>query len=467
MNTASKFCFTLFNKLKIMITWTKYKTAIQRNCTNLIETEQVVMFWRNNLFANTLIYLLPLCFIALVPSVILIISTKFYIIAVVDFVVVATIFFVAFMPKLGLKIRKIIFISTVYMLSFMLLFYVGIVGSGMVYLLTACLFTILIFPLSGYWPAWINFLFCFIYGCLIYFNLLPSNNSITFTLGEWVAISTNLIFVSFLFTILIPGLFKSLQTTINKELDLQNELMIEKSALTIALKKLSQKNEELEQFSYIASHDLQEPLRMISGFLKQIENKYNDKLDEKGKQYIYFAVDGAQRMHRIILDLLEYSRAGKIEAAKEKVDINNLFIEINILFQRQIKEKGASISCTNLPVLFTYRTLIEQVFQNLISNALKYSETVNKLKISISSKDIGSHWLFAVEDNGIGIDPEYFKKIFVIFQRLHNKNEYSGTGLGLAICQKVIDYLGGEIWVESNFGKGSIFYFTVLKDKKT
>ena len=243
--------------------------------------------------------------------------------------------------------------------------------------------------------------------------------------------------------------------------------MIEKSALTIALKKLSQKNEELEQFSYIASHDLQEPLRMISGFLKQIENKYNDKLDEKGKQYIYFAVDGAQRMHRIILDLLEYSRAGKIEAAKEQVDINNLFIEINILFQRQIKEKGATISCTNLPILFTYRTLIEQVFQNLISNALKYSETVNKLKISISSKDIGSHWLFAVEDNGIGIDPEYFKKIFVIFQRLHNKNEYSGTGLGLAICQKVIDYLGGEIWVESNFGKGSIFYFTVLKDKKT
>ena len=467
MNTASKFCFTLLIKLKIMITWIKYKAAIKRNCTNLIETEQVVMFWRNNLFANTLIYLLPLCFIALVPSVILIISTKFYVIAVLDFVVVATIFFVAFMPKLGLKTRKIIFISTVYILSFMLLFYVGIVGSGMVYLLTACLFTILIFPLSGYWPAWINFLFCFIYGCLIYFNLLPSNNSITFTLGEWVAISTNLIFVSFLFTILIPGLFKSLQTTITKELDLQNELMIEKSALTIALKKLSQKNEELEQFSYIASHDLQEPLRMISGFLKQIENKYNDKLDEKGKQYIYFAVDGAQRMHRIILDLLEYSRAGKIEAAKEKVDINNLFIEINILFQRQIKEKGASISCTNLPVLFTYRTLIEQVFQNLISNALKYSETVNKLKISISSKDIGSHWLFAVEDNGIGIDPEYFKKIFVIFQRLHNKNEYSGTGLGLAICQKVIDYLGGEIWVESNFRQGSIFYFTVLKDKKT
>ena len=148
MHTVNKFCFSLLNKLKIMITWINYKTAIQRNCTNLIETEQVVMFWRNNLFANTLIYLLPLCFIALVPSVILIISTKFYIIAVVDFVTVAAIFFVAFMPKLGLNIRKIIFISTVYILSFMLLFYLGVVGSGMVYLLTACLFTILIFPLA-------------------------------------------------------------------------------------------------------------------------------------------------------------------------------------------------------------------------------------------------------------------------------------------------------------------------------
>ena len=450
-----------------MIIWNKYKAAIHRNCTNLIETDQVVMFWRNNLFANTIIYLLPLCLIALVPSVILILSTKYYIIAVVDFLAIAAICFVAFMPRLRLNVRKIIFIATVYIFSFMLLFYLGIVGSGMVYLLTACIFTILIFPLSGYWPAWINFSFCFIYGCLIYFNLLSSTNGITFSLAEWVAISTNLIFVSFLFTILIPGLFKSLQTTITKELNLQNELMIEKSALTNALKQLSQKNDELEQFSYIASHDLQEPLRMISGFLKQIENKYNDKLDEKGKQYIHFAVDGAQRMHRIILDLLEYSRAGKIEAAKEKVDVNNFFVEINTLFQRQIKETGATISCTNLPVLFTHRTLLEQVFQNLISNALKYCGTVNKLKISISSKDIGSHWLFAVEDNGIGIDPEYSKKIFVIFQRLHSKNEYSGTGLGLAICQKVIEYLGGEIWVESNLGEGSIFYFTVLKDKNT
>ena len=450
-----------------MIIWNKYKAAIHRNCTNLIETDQVVMFWRNNLFANTIIYLLPLCLIALVPSVILILSTKYYIIAVVDFLAIAAICFVAFMPRLRLNVRKIIFIATVYIFSFMLLFYLGIVGSGMVYLLTACIFTILIFPLSGYWPAWINFSFCFIYGCLIYLNLLSSTNGITFSLAEWVAISTNLIFVSFLFTILIPGLFKSLQTTITKELNLQNELMIEKSALTNALKQLSQKNDELEQFSYIASHDLQEPLRMISGFLKQIENKYNDKLDEKGKQYIHFAVDGAQRMHRIILDLLEYSRAGKIEAAKEKVDVNNFFVEINTLFQRQIKETGATISCTNLPVLFTHRTLLEQVFQNLISNALKYCGTVNKLKISISSKDIGSHWLFAVEDNGIGIDPEYFKKIFVIFQRLHNKNEYTGTGLGLAICQKVIEYLGGEIWVESNLGKGSIFYFTVLKDKNS
>ena len=448
-----------------MIIWNKYMAAIHRNCTNLIETDQVVMFWRNNLFANTIIYLLPLCLIALVPSVILILSTKYYIIAVIDFLAIAAICFVAFMPRLLLNIRKIIFISTVYIFSFMLLFYLGIVGSGMVYLLTACIFTILIFPFSGYWPAWINFSFCFIYGCLIYFNLLSSTNGITFSLGEWVAISTNLIFVSFLFNILIPGLFKSLQTTITKEMNLQNELMIEKRALTIALKQLSQKNEELEQFSYIASHDLQEPLRMISGFLKQIENKYNDKLDEKGKQYIYFAVDGAQRMHRIILDLLEYSRAGKIEAAKEKVDVNNFFIEINTLFQRQIKETGATINCTNLPVLFTHRTLLEQVFQNIISNALKYCGTVNKLKILISSKDIGSHWLFAVEDNGIGIDPEYFKKIFVIFQRLHNKNEYSGTGLGLAICQKIIEYLGGEIWVESNLGKGSVFYFTVLKDK--
>ena len=450
-----------------MITWIKYRTAIQRNCTNLIEPEQVVMYWRNNLFANTIIYLLPLCLITLLPSIFWILKTKYVNIAVVDLAVIATVFFVAFMPGIKLNTRKIIFIASINIFSFAMLFYLSVVGPGLGYLLGSCIFSILICPQNCYWPAWLNVFLCIIYGCLIQFNLLPYNIIGNINLGDWIALSTSFIFMSFLFAALIPGLFKSLQTNISNEKKLQIDLKNESTALTDALKQLSQKNEELEQFSYIASHDLQEPLRMISGFLKQIKNKYNDKLDEKGKQYIDFAVDGAQRMHRIILDLLEYSRAGKIESAKEKVDINNLFIEINKLFQRQIKETGATISCTNLPVLFTHRTLLEQVFQNLISNALKYSGPGNKLKISISSKDIDSHWLFAVEDNGIGIDPEYFKKIFVIFQRLHNKNEYSGTGLGLAISQKIIEYLGGKIWVESNCGIGSVFYFTVLKDKKT
>ncbi|HYG37308.1 MAG TPA: ATP-binding protein [Cytophagales bacterium] len=226
---------------------------------------------------------------------------------------------------------------------------------------------------------------------------------------------------------------------------------------------LKEKNEDLEQFAYIASHDLQEPLRMVTSFLTQLEKKYKEQLDDRAKQYIHFAVDGAVRMRRIILDLLEYSRVGRKEYELEAVDVNKLVEEVVQLNQTLRKEKQAKIEWKNLPTINVARTPFQQVFQNLIGNALKYQKAGETPFVEISAIETKDHWQFAVADNGIGIEPQFYDKIFAIFQRLHNKDEYSGTGIGLAICKKIIEGHHGKIWVESVAGQGSVFYFTVKK----
>lgn len=229
------------------------------------------------------------------------------------------------------------------------------------------------------------------------------------------------------------------------------------------VKQLATSNIELEQFAYVASHDLQEPLRMVTSFLTLLEKKYGDVIDEKGKNYIHFAVDGAKRMRQIILDLLEFSRVGTLEDDQEEVDLNELVKEIQLLFRKRIEKKKVIIKVDTLPVIQGYKAPLRQVFQNLISNALKYSKAGSCCEVNIRVKEFENHWQFAVIDNGIGIAEEYFDKIFVIFQRLHNKDEYSGTGIGLAVTKKVVENLGGKIWLESTEGKGSTFYFTIKK----
>lgn len=231
------------------------------------------------------------------------------------------------------------------------------------------------------------------------------------------------------------------------------------------VKQLATSNIELEQFAYVASHDLQEPLRMVTGFLTLLEKKYGDLIDEKGKKYIHFAVDGAKRMRQIILDLLEFSRVGTLEDDQEELDLNELVKEIQLLFRKRIEKKKVIIKFDKLPIIQGHSAPLRQVFQNLISNALKYSKEGSCCEVNITVKEFENHWQFAVIDNGIGIAEEYFDKIFVIFQRLHNKDEYSGTGIGLAVTKKVVESLGGTIWLESTEGKGSTFYFTIKKEQ--
>jgi|GEM_PF-3582884 len=224
-------------------------------------------------------------------------------------------------------------------------------------------------------------------------------------------------------------------------------------------------NTELEQFAYVASHDLQEPLRMVTGFLSQLEKKYEPVLDPKGKKYIFYAMDGARRMRQMILDLLEFSRVGRTEDDMVLFDLRELVMEMQELFRKEIGSRQAIIEIGHLPVIRMYKTRISQVLRNLIGNALKYARRDVPPHIHISVQDIGTHWLFAIADNGIGIESEYRDKVFIIFQRLHSKDEYEGSGMGLAICKKIVEGLGGKIWIESTGNAGSTFYFTIAKEQ--
>ncbi|HTR31735.1 MAG TPA: ATP-binding protein [Puia sp.] len=224
---------------------------------------------------------------------------------------------------------------------------------------------------------------------------------------------------------------------------------------------LAASNAELERFAYIASHDLQEPLRMVTSFLQLLQKKYGGQLDERADQYIHYAVDGSERMKALIMDLLEYSRVGTGKEAFDWVDSAEVMNEVGEVFREQIVAARAQVEIGPLPRVWGDKVQLTQLLQNLLSNALKYAGK-EPLVVAIRAVEKPESWEFSVADNGIGIDPQFFDKIFIIFQRLHNRNEYSGTGIGLAICKKIVERHGGKIWVESG-AAGSTFYFTIHK----
>jgi len=247
--------------------------------------------------------------------------------------------------------------------------------------------------------------------------------------------------------------------------DSEKRLIQLNQSLEKQTKELAASNSELEQFAFVASHDLQEPLRMITSFLAQIERKYADILDEKGKKYIHFAVDGAKRMRQIIQDLLEYSRVGRVDVMREEVDINDILESVNILQSKAIEEKKARVMWEPMPVVVANKGAMQHLFQNLIQNGLNYQEKGSIPELKIWSEEDDTHWKFYVRDNGIGIDPQYTDRIFAIFQRLHAREEYSGTGVGLAISKKIVEDHGGKIGFDSEPGNGSTFYFTIAKNQ--
>lgn len=224
--------------------------------------------------------------------------------------------------------------------------------------------------------------------------------------------------------------------------------------------ELERKNKELEQFAYVASHDLQEPLKTVSGFVGLLNKQYKGRLDENADKYLEYILNASDRMRTLIKDLLVYSRIGRA-IAFVLADCNILLHEVLADMDNNIKESKAKIHTDTLPVLYTFPTELKLLFQNLISNAIKFRKRGVQPEINITVTKIPGFWKFAVSDNGIGIDQQHRDRIFVIFQRLHNKKDYEGSGIGLAHCKKIVELHGGEIWVESLPGIGSTFYFTI------
>lgn len=222
--------------------------------------------------------------------------------------------------------------------------------------------------------------------------------------------------------------------------------------------ELKRTNADLQQFAHVTSHDLQEPLRMVSSFTQLLKMKYHDKLDEEANEYINYAVAGSKRMYDIINGLLDYSRVPLKGDILPGVDMNNVIEKVRDNLQFSIERTNAIITSENLPVVRANEIQMTQLVQNIVDNAIKFCR--NKPVIMISCKILESSYVFSVTDNGIGIDPVFFPKIFRMFQRLHT-NEYPGTGMGLAICQKIIEKHSGKIWVESKPLEGSVFYFSL------
>ncbi|MCU7494606.1 MAG: PAS domain S-box protein [Ignavibacteria bacterium] len=237
---------------------------------------------------------------------------------------------------------------------------------------------------------------------------------------------------------------------------------LSQSRLERTLKELERSNTELEQFAYVASHDLQEPLRMMHSYAELLEKRYKGKLDESADDFLNFITGGAKRMQHLINDLLQYSRVSTRGKPFEPVDCMEVLSNVLDNLQVSIEESGAQITYDSLPVVRADRTQLVQLFQNLLSNSIKFSDKpIPQIHVGLEEKE--SEWVFSIRDNGMGIDPEFFDRVFIIFQRLHDREKYPGTGIGLAVCKKIVERHHGRIWVNSVPGKGSTFYFSLPK----
>jgi signal transduction histidine kinase len=232
------------------------------------------------------------------------------------------------------------------------------------------------------------------------------------------------------------------------------------TALASQAKELERSNQELQQFAYVASHDLQEPLRMITGFTQLLAKRYQGKLDKDADEYIGYAVEGALRMQRLINDLLFYSRVGTRGKPFAPAKCEEVLATTLANLRVAMEESRAVVTHDSLPEVWCDGEQLVQLLQNLIGNGIKYRNSDGP-RVHVSSRREGGQWLFSVKDNGIGIDSQYAERVFVIFQRLHGRDEYPGSGIGLSICKKIVERHGGKIWLESEPGKGSTFYFTL------
>ena len=404
------------------------------------------------IFYKSLIYILPFAFLVLIPGIYYSIKTGENYVAIFDIITYITIVSLIFINRISITIKKLIFTVMMFHLSFQLFFRLDNITVGMLYWLISNISIALLYSKrTTLFFGVFNFILSVIIGLLIAFGnfhiISKSNDELT----EWVVTSLNMQFLNIIISILIDYILIKLQHVIF----IQNETHknLENSVLM-----LQNKNDELEHMTYVASHDLQEPLRMVTSFLAQLDKKYKDQLDQRGKQYIHFAMDGANKMRDVMLEVLAFSKIGMNQSKQEEVNINELVDEVLWMNRKLIQENNSQLIIDQLPIIYGHRILLRTLFTNLISNAVKYKSHARISIIKVEYHEENDMHVFEITDNGIGIPAEKLEQIFLLFNRGDYKNnQVQGSGIGLTICKKIILLMKGNIHVESTLHEGSTF----------
>lgn len=422
-------------------------------------------FLSDVIFAKCVFLLTPLSLLAIIPAVLVSLKSHNYLVLYLDVFCFSLLILIGYLPGFGVNARKYLLVSLIYLAAFVLLLEFQSFGLGLVYLLSASVFHLLIFPYQkSLISLLLTLIFCVLFGMFIYTEIIKIGSEPETYLLAWVAISSNVLFLAVLFALIIPYFFSRLENTILEKLQVLDSLNQSNEELKKSMAKVTSQSAELEEYAFVASHDLQEQLRMISSYLGKIRLKYQDQINPQADVYFNFALQGAHRMKNIIQDLLEHSSVGKVGNSMEVVDIDQVvhcFCKSN---ENLIALKGIQIEVKDLKQVKAFKAPLTNAIHRILENALIFSREGVVPHVKIQMCQEWDFWKISIQDNGIGIDKQFFEKIFGIFKRLHNRQNHSGNGIGLSIAKKHIESWGGKIWLDSIPGEGTTFYFTIPRE---
>lgn len=440
----------------------RYESLMLRRLLPDHNNYSTLEYLRIIIFYKSVIYILPFAFFVLIPGIVFSIQNGQNYVAIFDIVTYFSILSLVFINTVNVKIKKIIFTVLLYHLSLQLFFQLDSTTIGMMYWLITNISIVLLYSKSvTLIIGIINFFLCAIIGMLIHFGYFHIYYLSNTEMVEWISISLNMLFLNIMVSILVDHVLVKLQQVIFNQNDTREDL--EKS-----VKLLQNKNDELEHMTYVASHDLQEPLRMVTSFLTQLDVKYKDQLDNRGKQYIHFAMNGAVKMREVMLEILAFSKIGMDESQIELIHLNELVDEVLWMNRKLIQDNNSQIIIRQLPEMLGHKILLRTLFTNLISNAVKYKSNTRISIVKLTCVIEENDYVFKIIDNGIGIPDEKKDQIFQLFNRGDvNKNQVQGSGIGLAICKKITLLMNGEISVSSVHNEGCTFTVRLPKQQTT
>lgn len=442
--------------------WAKYVSVVYKNCLQAKTLEDGLLYWKDLLFSFTIIYFGPFCLFTLSMGIWMTVQSNNALLSIINILGSISLLVIAFAPGISVFIRKIIFITIYYALSFFLFVYFGNLGLVLLYLFVPSVLAMLIFHRGVmFWSLGITTVICLLILISIYSNYWNFEPVTELSLFYWIVFLSNLIYLNGIFAFMLPKLFNGLQNSVDKQKELSRQLDAERSSLVQSMNLVKRKNEEIELFAYNAANNMKSPIRLIQTYLRRIIEKYGGELDEKGRIFTNMAKEGIEKLRSNMIGLLIYSKLGKWTEDPELIDLNELIEDIWEEIKTKNKDHKASLVLDTLPQIYTYQSVIKIVLEQLINNTFIHGNEDKMCMVEIKTEKLNKHWQFSIKDNGRGIPQSSLERIFDVFHKLDNNPSGSGIGMGLTITRKIIEQMNGEIWVESELGKGSTFYFTI------